>query len=397
MSQLEYALTALKQGRMVLLFDSADRENEGDLVMAAEKATPEAINFMITQARGLVCLPMSPEYIDRLNIPMMTHQNHSRRSTQFTVSIEATEGITTGISAADRAHTIKVACADGAVPADIVSPGHIFPLRANEKGVLARQGHTEGSVDLMKLAGLKPAAVICEVSNVDGSMARFEQLEAFSEEHDIPLINIQDIVLHRLLHESWVELVAETVLPVDSLGEFQFSVYEDKLSGQEIAVMQRSVPEGEVPLVRLHSACFTGDMLGSLRCDCGGQLKKSLQLISEEGGVLLYLPQEGRGIGLANKVKAYALQDKGMDTVEANLALGFKEDDRDYAPAAHILKALGLGSVKLLTNNPKKIAGLRRYGIAVLERVPIVLPTQKDNADYMAVKASKLGHLLAGE
>lgn len=395
MSALSQALKQLQQGGMIILVDDEDRENEGDLVVAAQFATPEAVNFMATHGRGLICLALTGRQVDRLELPAMTAANRARRSTAFTVSIEAREGITTGISAYDRARTIAAAIDEDAQPGDVVSPGHVFPLRAVEGGVLVRDGHTEGAVDLMRLAGLRPSAVICEIMRDDGEMARRPDLERFAERHGLPILTIRELIAHRARHEVLVEEVASAALP-SSFGDDAMRVhaFRSLLDGSEhLAMVKRPFPK--VPLVRVHSECLTGDALGSLRCDCGQQLQESLRLISERGGILVYLRgQEGRGIGLANKIRAYALQDEGHDTLEANVALGFSADARDYAIAAQILRALGVTQVELLTNNPGKAEGLERYGVGVKKQRPLVVPPNPFNLRYLATKREKFGHTL---
>ena len=396
MSRLSEALERLKAGRMIILVDDEDRENEGDLVLAAEFATGEAVNFMAAQARGLICLAMDGAMVDRLGLPPMVGDNRTSRKTAFTVSIEAREGVTTGISAFDRARTIQAAVAKDAAAADLVSPGHIFPLRAVEGGVLARTGHTEGSVDLMRIAGLAPASVICEIMRDDGEMARGPDLEQFAARHDIPMLSIAELLAHRLTSEVLVEEVAAAMLPSAHAPEgLKARAFRSLVDGREHLALVKGDP-GQRPLVRVHSECLTGDALGSLRCDCGAQLQEALRRIGEsDGGVLIYLHgHEGRGLGLANKIRAYALQDQGLDTVEANAALGFADDLRDYAVAAQILKALGAGPVRLLSNNPRKAASLSAHGVAVAEELPLILPANRHNAAYLAAKRDKLGHRL---
>lgn len=394
-TKIEEALHDLKAGKMIILVDDEDRENEGDLTMAAEKVTPGAINFMAKYGRGLICLALDPEITERLMLPLMVYDNRSTFNTAFTVSIEARQGVTTGISAADRAHTILTAVADDAKPGDLVQPGHVFPLRARRGGVLFRTGQTEGSVDLAKLAHLKPAAVICEIMNDDGTMARMPDLEKFSAQHGIKIATVSDIIAYRMRNESFVHLAAETVLPT-SYGEFRAMAFVNDIDDYEhLALVKGDIdPEKEV-LVRVHSQCLTGDVLGSYRCDCGPQLEKAMEMVQKEGlGVILYMQQEGRGIGLANKLKAYSLQDNGRDTVEANEELGFKADLRDYGVGAQILAALGVRKMKLMTNNPKKIIGLEGYGLEVTGRIPIETKPRPENVKYLITKCQKLGHLL---
>ncbi len=393
---IEQALDDLRQGRMIILVDDEDRENEGDLVIAAEKVTSEAINFMITHARGLVCMPMVDEDIERLDLPMMVTNNTSKYETAFTISIEAASCKGSGISAHDRAQTIKTAIDPKSDPTDLVMPGHIFPLRAKKGGVLFRAGHTEGSVDLAKLAGLKPAAVICEVINEDGSMARLPNLIEFGKQHNLSLISLNDLIAYRMASESVVEQVAEARLPIDPYGEFKIKVFTNELDNLEHVVLQKGdIDPEQTTLVRVHSECMTGDIFGSSRCDCGWQLHSALAQIAQEGGVMLYMRQEGRGIGLANKIMAYALQDQGMDTVEANLKLGFHEDHRDYGIGSQILRYLGITKMRLLTNNPRKLYGVPGFGLEVVSREPIEMNPTKENLVYLTTKRDKLGHLLS--
>ena len=393
---IKEAIQEIKAGRMVILVDDEDRENEGDLTMAAEEVTPETINFMAKYGRGLICLSMKGEALDALDLPLMVDNNTSQFKTGFTVSIEARKGVTTGISAADRATTIHTAVADGARPGDLVRPGHVFPLRAKEGGVMVRAGQTEGSVDLASIAGLKPAGVICEIMNDDGTMARMPSLEKFSEKHGIGICTIADLIEYRMSKESFVHRAAETVIPTAYAGEFKAIVYENDVDDLlHIALVKGEIDPGEPVLVRVHSECLTGDIFGSLRCDCGDQLHKAMEKIEEEGaGVLLYIRQEGRGIGLVNKLKAYALQDQGLDTVEANEKLGFKPDMRNYGMGAQILVDLGVRKMRLLTNNPKKMVGLDGYGLSVVEQVPIEIKPNEYNKDYLECKRLKMGHLL---
>ncbi|MCQ8278250.1 3,4-dihydroxy-2-butanone-4-phosphate synthase [Acetobacteraceae bacterium KSS8] len=396
------AIQALREGRMVIMTDDEGRENEGDVVMAAQHVTADAINFMVTHCRGLVCLAMEPEQVDRLGLPPMVRDNRAPRSTAFTVSIEAATGVETGISARDRARTIAVAASPDAVPADLVSPGHVFPLRCVPGGVLERDGHTEGSVDLLKLAGLRPSAVICEIMSADGSMARMAELEEFGARHDLPIVTIAELVAYLRDRETGSPMVrrgATTTLPVaNSDTIFEMRAYIDRNGGEHLALIKGNPSaSGTLPLVRLHSECVTGDVFGSLRCDCGTQLQAAARRIAEsDNGILLYLRgHEGRGIGLANKVRAYALQDEGLDTVEANHRLGFAADARDYSVAAAILRDCGVERLALLTNNPAKIAALEGHGITVAERVPLEMPQTAHNDRYMRTKRDRMGHVLA--
>jgi 3,4-dihydroxy 2-butanone 4-phosphate synthase/GTP cyclohydrolase II len=393
---IEDAIKEIRAGRMVILVDDEDRENEGDLTMAAQAVTPEAINFMAKYGRGLICLSMTGEKIDSLDLPLMVDNNTSRFQTGFTVSIEARCGVTTGISAADRATTILTAVADNAKPSDLVRPGHVFPLRGKDGGVMVRAGQTEGSIDLARLAGLKPAGVICEIMDEDGTMARMPALENFSKEHDIKICTIADLIEYRMRTESFVRRAAETVVPTSIAGEFKAIVYENDVDELlHIAMVKGEIDSNKPVLVRVHSECLTGDIFSSLRCDCGEQLHKAMKMIDKEGaGVLLYIRQEGRGIGLVNKLKAYALQDQGLDTVEANVELGFKPDLRNYGIGAQILVELGVKKMKLLTNNPKKMVGLEGYGLSIVEQVEIEIKPNKYNVGYLECKKLKMGHLL---
>lgn len=395
-STIEEVLEDIKSGKMIILVDDEDRENEGDIVVAAEKITPEHINFMAKYARGLICLTITEERAKKLQLPLMVPENTSPYKTAFTVSIEAKRGITTGISAADRARTILTAISDDAGPDDLARPGHIFPIIAKNGGVLVRTGHTEGSVDLAKLAGLKPAGVICEIMNDDGSMARLPDLERFAEKHGLKIATIADLVRYRMRTERLVYRIAETVIPTEFAGEFKAILYGTHVDeNNHIAMVKGEINPEEEILVRVHSRCLTGDVFQSKRCDCGLQLRKSMEMIDKEGkGVFLYMNQEGRGIGLANKFKAYMLQDMGDDTVEANHKLGFKDDLRDYGIGAQILVDLGIRKIKLLTNNPRKIVGLEGYGLHVVKRVPIEIQPNEINLKYLKAKKEKMGHLL---
>ena len=393
-SPIEEIVEEIKAGKMVIVCDDEDRENEGDLTMAAELVTAEDINFMATYGRGLICLPMSGENIDRLEIPDMAQHNTSRMGTAFTASIEAREGITTGISAADRAHTCRVAVDDATGPEDLEMPGHVFPLRARPGGVLQRAGQTEAAVDLARMAGLKPAGVICEIMNGDGTMARVPDLEKFSKEHDIKMVTVAQIIEYRRRYERHVKFAVETRLPTE-FGEFRLRAYENDVDDMTHLALVMGEPEGkEDVLVRVHSTCLTGDALHSLRCDCGGQLEKAMLTIAEEGeGVLVYMQQEGRGIGLMNKMKAYHLQDEGFDTVEANQRLGFSPDLRDYGIGALILKDLGLSRIRFMTNNLTKVVGLQGFGLEITERIPLEVEPNGENKRYLQAKREKLNHV----
>ena len=396
-STIQEALEDIKQGKMVILCDNEDRENEGDLTMAAEKVTPEAINFMAKYGRGLICLSLTEERIAQLEIPMMVEDNTSAFETAFTISIDAKKGTTTGISADDRATTILTAIADDVVPDDLARPGHIFPLKSRKGGVLWRTGQTEGSVDLARMAGLKPAGVICEIMKDDGSMARMPDLELFAQEHGLKIITIADLINYRLQFESLVKRVVTTTIPTSYGGEFNAIIYESQVEhNQHIALFKGTWSEDDEVLVRVHSECLTGDALGSERCDCGEQLHAAMHKIDQEGkGVIVYMRQEGRGIGFVNKMKAYALQDEGKDTVEANEALGFEPDLRDYGVGAQIIRDLGIRKMRLMTNNPKKIVGLEGYGLIVSERVAMEMEPKGSNVRYLKTKQEKLGHLLS--
>ncbi|HTR23981.1 MAG TPA: bifunctional 3,4-dihydroxy-2-butanone-4-phosphate synthase/GTP cyclohydrolase II [Terriglobales bacterium] len=394
-ARIEDAIPAIRAGEMVIVADDEDRENEGDLTMAAEKITPEAINFMTKYGRGLICLAMTPQRLDELEIPPMVPNNSSRFETAFCVSIEARERTTTGISAADRAATVLTAIDPAAKPADLVRPGHIFPLRARDAGVLVRAGQTEAAVDLARLAGLRPAGVICEIMNEDGSMARVPELREFAARHNILLVTIADLINYRLRTDSVVERVASANLPTE-YGEFRLHAFENQIDKQtHVALVRGDIGDGEDVLVRVHSQCLTGDVLRSVRCDCGAQLDQALCRIATEGrGVLLYLSQEGRGIGLANKIRAYSLQDEGCDTVEANERLGFKPDQRDYGIGVQILREIGVRSMRLLSNNPRKLVGIEGYGLSVTEWLPLEIPPSPSSRGYLTAKRNKLGHVL---
>ena len=395
LASISEAIEEIRAGKFIIIVDDESRENEGDLAMAAEKVTPEAINFMAKHGRGLICLPITGQRLDELGIPPMVTNNTSRHSTAFTVSIEARDKVTTGISAFDRAQTIKTVLDPNTKHSDLAQPGHIFPIRAREGGVLVRAGHSEATVDLARLAGLYPAGVICEVMDEDGTMMRLPQLEAMASKFELKVITIVDLIAYRLRHEKLVQRVAEAKLP-NKYGEFTAMAYKSAVDAAEhVALVKGDISGDEPVLVRVHSECLTGDVFGSLRCDCGAQIEMALQSIAKEDrGVFLYMRQEGRGIGFHNKLRAYALQDQGMDTVEANIALGFGPDLRDYGVGAQILADLGLHNIRLLTNNPKKVIGLESYGIKIVETVPLIVPCTPYNIRYLETKQKKLGHLL---
>ncbi|MFO8010991.1 MAG: bifunctional 3,4-dihydroxy-2-butanone-4-phosphate synthase/GTP cyclohydrolase II [Dehalococcoidia bacterium] len=395
LATIKEAVEDIKAGKFVLVVDDEGRENEGDLVIAAEKITPDAINFMAKYARGLICVPLTPDRIEDLKIPMMVRHNTAHFDSAFTVSVEAKHKVTTGISAADRAATVETLIDPATRPEDIAYPGHMFPLRARRGGVLVRAGHTEASVDLTKLAGLYPAAVICEVMKDDGTMARLEDLEQMAAEWGIKIVSVAQLIAYRTRHDKLIQRVAEALLPT-SYGEFTAIAYKSVIDSDEhVALVKGQINEEEPVLVRVHSECLTGDVFGSLRCDCGEQIHMAMEAIAKEGkGVFVYMRQEGRGIGLHNKIKAYALQDGGLDTVEANERLGFAPDLRDYGIGAQILSDLGVSDMKLLTNNPKKVVGLDGHGLRVVETVPIQAPPHPENMSYLETKKTKMGHLI---
>lgn len=395
-ASIEAAIAAVKDGKIVIVIDDEDRENEGDLTVAAEKITPEVINFMARHGRGLICMPMTGERLEQLEIPLMVNRNTATYGTAFCVSIEGKKKVSTGISAADRATTVQVAIDQNTKPSDLARPGHMFPLRARDGGVLVRAGQTEAAVDLARIAGLYPAGVICEIMNEDGTMARVPQLAKFSEEHGLLLVTISDLIRYRMRTETLVKRVATAGLPTDN-GQFKIFAYKNQLNDEtHVALIRGEIEDGKDVLVRVHSKCLTGDVFHSVRCDCGEQLEAAMSRIAkEERGVLLYLNQEGRGIGLANKIRAYELQDQGLDTVEANERLGFKADQRDYGIGAQILRDLGVKTMRLLTNNPRKFVGLQGYGLSISETLPLEIPASDFTRRYLKTKKDKLGHRLS--
>lgn len=395
MNTIDEALQDLQLGKMIIVMDDEDRENEGDLIASAELCTPELVNFMSSKAKGLICVAITPDRARELNLEVMVRNSSALHDTKFTVSVDYVHGTSTGISAFDRAKTIRSLADSSTKPDDLARPGHIFPLIARSEGVLRRTGHTEATVDLMRLAGMKPCGVLCEVINEDGSMARLPQLVEFGKEHDMKIITVKDLISYRMRTDSLVECVAHAHIPSD-FGEFELKVFANVVDGLEhVALVKGEWDDKDVPLVRVHSECLTGDVFGSLRCDCGQQLHKAMEMIDNYGkGVLLYMRQEGRGIGLINKVKAYALQENGLDTVEANLKLGFQPDPRDYGIGAQILVNLGIKKMRLITNNPKKRVGLEGYGLEVVELIPIEIEANDNNLNYLQTKKYKLGHIL---
>ncbi len=395
MNTIEEALADLKEGKMIIVMDDEDRENEGDLICSSELCEPETVNFMSTYGKGLICVAITPDIADKLQLDLMVNKNTANHSTRFTVSVDYAYETTTGISASDRSKTIKAIASDDTKPEDLLRPGHIFPLIALKEGVLRRAGHTEAAVDLMTLAGLKPSGVLCEIINEDGTMARLAELKEFSLKHNLKMITIKDLIAYKLKTDILVECVATAKMPT-MYGDYDLKVFKNKYDGKEhVALIKGNISSGEPILVRVHSECLTGDVFGSMRCDCGDQLHKAMKMIDDEGcGVILYMRQEGRGIGLINKVKAYALQEQGYDTVEANLALGFEPDPRDYGIGAQILHKLGIRKMKLISNNPTKRVGMISYGLEVDSLIPIEIPANRINLEYLNTKKFKMGHLL---